>query len=251
MIDISIHSKYIEIAVREEYHSLSKILNFAKRHFSSVHKLSNTILILDDSKLFKKKYFLNWIFYLPENHPSCSLQTLFSFSHLPIRIKTLGHNCAIYRFRVGARILNATEVLLSLERRDYKAKRCILNLFGNFVKSKKDLEIILDSSKKGFWDIFMELIEERIVGNMLLSFDFVRHFSTLATKEEQKMEQNYLILNAKLGDDFSLVKKKYLQLVKKYHPDNVFLADFEKKQTYHQKFIQVQNAFDAIRASIQ
>lgn len=251
MIYISIHSKYIEIAVREEYHSLDKILSFAKRHFSSVHKLSNTILILDDSKLFKKKYFLNWVCYLPDNHLSCALKTLFSFAHLPIRIKTLGHNSAVYRFRVGARILNAREVLLTLEKRDNKAMRCILNLFGDFVKCKKDLEIVLDSSKQGFWDAFMELIEERIIGNMLLSFDFVRAFSTFATKEEQKMEQNYLILDSKLGDDFSLVRKKYLQLVKKYHPDNVFLADYEMKQTYHQKFIQVQNAFDAIRASIQ
>lgn len=251
MIYIGVYSKYIEIAVREEYHSLGKILNFAKRHFSSVHKLSNSILILDDLKLIKKKYFLNWVFYLPENHSSCTLKTLFSFSHLPIRIKTLGHNCAVYRFRVGARIISASEVLLSLERRDSKAMRCILNLFGEFVKSKKELEIILDSSKSGFWDTFMDLIEERIVGNMLLSFDFVRQFSSFATKEEQKMEQNYLILDSKLGDDFSLVRKKYLQLVKKYHPDNVFLADYEMKQTYHQKFIQVQNAFDAIRASIQ
>lgn len=251
MIDISIHFKYIEIALREECPSLAKILKFAKRHFSSVHKLSNSILILDDSKLFKKKYFLNWVFYLPENHSSCSLQTLFAFANLPIRIKTLGRNCAIYRFRVSARILNASEVLLRLEKSDSKAKRCILNLFGDFVKKHQDLEIVLDSSKKGFWDTFMDLIEERIIGNMLLSFDFVKTFSTFATKEEQKMEQNYLILDSRLGDDFSLVRKKYLQLVKKYHPDNVFLADYEKKQTYHQKFIQVQKAFDAIRASIQ
>lgn len=251
MIYISIHSRYIEIAVREECYSLNKILNFARRHFSSVHKLSNTILILDDSKLFKKKYFLNWVCYLPENHSSCTLKTLFSFAHLPIRIKTLGCNSAVYRFRVGVRILNAREVLLSLEKKDNKAKRCILNLFGEFIKRKKDLEIILDSSKPGFWDTFMELIEEKIVGNVLLSFDFVRAFSTFATKEEQKMEQNYLILDSRLGDDFLLIRKKYLQLVKKYHPDNVFLSDFEMRQTYHQKFIQVQNAFNAIRASIQ
>lgn len=251
MIGISIHSRYVEIAVREECHLLGKILSFAKRHFSSVYKLSNTVLILDDSKLLKKEYFLNWVFHLPENYSSCTLKTLFSFSYLPIRIKILGHNCAVYRFSVGVRILNPSEVLLKLERKDYKATRCILYLFGEFVKSRKELEIILDSSKKGFWDTLMELIEERIIGNMLLSFVFTKQFSAFATKEEQKMEQNYWILNSKMGDDFSLVRKKYLQLVKKYHPDNVFLADHEKRQTYHQKFIQVRNAFDAIRASIQ
>lgn len=250
MIYIGVYSKYIEIAVREEYPMLHKILNFAKRHFSSVHKLSNSILILDDSKLIKKKYFLNWIFHFSENKASCSLSTLFAFSHLPIRIKTLGYNSVIYRFGVGVRILNASEVLLRLERRDIKAKRCILNLFGEFIKEKKDLEIILDSSKSGFWDTFMGLIEERIVGNMLLSFDFVRSHSSFTTKEERAMEQNYLILDCQMGDDFSLVRRKYLQLVKKYHPDNVFLSDNEKKQSYHQKFIQVQNAFDAIRTGI-
>ena len=244
------YSKYIEIALREEYPMLHKILNSAKRHFSSVHKLSNSILILDDSKLIKKKYFLNWIYHFPENKASCTLSTLFAFSHLPIRIKTLGHNSAIYRFRVGARILNAYEVLLRLEKQDRRAKRCIHNLFGEFIKEKKDLEFILDSSKMGFWDTFMGLIEERIVGNMLLSFDFIKPHSSFATKEERAMEQNYLILDCQVGDDFSLVRRKYLQLVKKYHPDNVFLSDNEKKQSYHQKFIQVQNAFDAIRASI-
>lgn len=251
MIDISIYSRYIEIVVREEYPLLEKVVGFAKRHFSSIHKLSSSILILDDCKQIKKKYFLNWVFHLPESRASCTLKTLFSFSHLPVRIKILGHNSAIYCLKVSARVVNASEVLLSLERRDGRAERCIHSLFGGFIKSKKESEIILDSSKKEFWDVFMGLIEERIVGNMLLSFDFSRHSFSFATKEERKMEQNYLILDSRLGDDFSLVRKKYLQLVKKYHPDNVFLADYEVKQTYHQKFIQVQNAFDAIRASIQ
>lgn len=249
MIFIEAYSKYIEISVKEYCPSLEKILSDAKKHFSSVHKLSNSLLILDDSKKIKKQYFLNRIFYLPDCHSLCELENLFSLCHLPLRIKIVGRNQTVYRICVQARVHNATEVNLVLEKQDCRTKRCLIQLFGDFVKNVQNFEIVLDSSKEGFWDNFMNLIEQRIVGNLLLSFDFVRPNTIYATQEEIEMEQNYLVLDSKIGDDFALVRKKYLQLVRKYHPDNVFSADFKLKQIYHQKFLQVQNAFDAIRES--
>lgn len=249
MIFIEAYPKYIEISVKEYCPYLHKILNDANKFFSSIHKLSKSLLILDDSKQIKKRYFLNCILYLPDSYSPCSSEKLFSLCHLPLRIKIVGKNQAVYKVCVQARVQNAREVKLLMEKQDYRTKRCLLQLFSGFVKRTQGFEILLDSSKEAFWDKFMNLIEQRIVGNLLLSFDFVKRNSLFATKEEKAMEQNYLILDSRIGDDFSLVRKKYLKLVRKYHPDNVFSADFEVKQTYHQKFLQVQNAFDAIRAS--
>ncbi|RDU70016.1 J domain-containing protein [Helicobacter cholecystus] len=249
MIFIEIYPKYIEISVKEYCPFLEKILSDANKFFSSIHKLSKSILILDDSKKIKKQYFLNSIFHLPDSYSPYNLQKLFSLCHLPLRIKIVGKNQAVYKVCVQARVQNAREIQLIMQKQDYRTKRCLIQLFGGFVKSIKGFELVLDSTKEGFWDKFMNLIEQRIVGNLLLSFDFFRRNSLFATKEERAMEQNYLILDSRVGDDFALVRKKYLELVRKYHPDNVFLADFEVKQIYHQKFLQVQNAFNAIRAS--
>lgn len=249
LIFVEAYPKYIEISVKEYHPYLEKILNDADKFFSSIHKLSKSLLILDDSKKIKKQYFLNSILYLPDSYSPYKLEKLFSLCHLPLRIKIVGKNQAVYKVCVQARVQNVREIKLVMEKQDYRTKRCLIQLFGGFIKSTQGFELMLDSSKEGFWDKFMNLIEQRIVGNLLLSFDFVRRSSLFATKEERAMEQNYLILDSKVGDDFAQVRKKYLQLVRKYHPDNVFSADSEVKQTYHQKFLQVQNAFDAIRAS--
>lgn len=239
LIRTEIYSKFLQIVIREDYSDLNKILDHARRYFSQIHKLSNTLLILDDSKKIKKQYFLNWLTHLQECHEEGSLLL---YAHLPIRIKIIRSSCMTYRIDAKARVIGHDRVRISLSKDDLRARRYVLHLFGHYVCDQN--EILLDSSKEGFWEHFMGLIQSRVMGNLVLNLDFQER--GYLTQSEQEFEDCHLILNAEVGDDLPEIRKKYLRLAKKYHPDNVFGADIKILQDYKQKFVQIQNAFETI-----
>lgn len=239
MIRTEIYSKFLQIVIREDYSDLNKIIEHAKRYFSQIHKLSNTLLILDDSKRMKKQYFLNWLAHLQE----CGEEArLLLYAHLPIRIKIMRSSCMTYRIDAKARVISHDRVRILLSKYDMRARRYVLHLFSHYVCDQH--EILLDSSKDGFWEHFMGLIQSRVMGNLVLNLDFQDR--DYLTQSEQELEDCHLILNSKVGDDLLEIRKKYLHLAKKYHPDNVFGADIKVLQDYKQKFVQIQNAFETI-----
>lgn len=241
MIRTEIYSKFLQIVIREDYSYLGKIIEHTRRYFSQIHKLSNTLLILDDSKRMKKQYFLNWLAHLQECRYG-EERSLLVYAHLPIRIKIVRSSCMTYRIDARARVIGHDRVRISLSKDDMRARRYILHLFGRYVCDKS--EILLDSSQDGFWEYFMGLIQSRVMGNLVLNLDFQER--GYLTQSEQELEDCHLILNAEVGDDLLEIRKKYLRLAKKYHPDNVFGADGKILQDYKQKFVQIQNAFETI-----
>ncbi len=62
------------------------------------------------------------------------------------------------------------------------------------------------------------------------------------------LKEHFMTLDAKSNESFSTIQRKYRNLVKKYHPDNVYGEDEDIVKTYTEKFRKVQNAFDAIKA---
>lgn len=241
MIHTEIYSKFLQVVIREDYNDLGKILAHAKRHFSQIYKLSNTLLILDDSKKIKKQYFLNWLTHLQE----CRYRNegnLIIYAHLPIRIKITRSLCMTYRIDAKVRVISSDRVRIWLSKHDLRAKRYVLHLFDSFVCDRD--EILLDSSREGFWEHFMGVVQSRVMGNLVLNFDFQER--GYLTQSEQELEDSHLILNSEVGDDLLEIRKRYIRLARKYHPDNVFGADVRVMQDYKQKFVQIQNAFDMI-----
>ncbi|ANV97987.1 hypothetical protein BBW65_03865 [Helicobacter enhydrae] len=248
-MNIGIYPKYIQIQICEDNMFLNKILENAKRYFSHTHKLSNTLLILDDKRKVKKEYFLNWVYHLQECKSEIRVVDLFKFSLLPIRIKILRQNSIAHCIRIPVEVLSPSRIRLKIPAKDLRVKRAILGLFQRFICDITEDEVLLNSNAKGFWEEFMILIQERIVGNLLLSFDFKRRQKHL-TRQELHLESEYLLLDSQIGDDFEAVRKRYIRLVRQYHPDNVFGENADLVQCYQQKFLLIRNAFETIRASL-
>jgi len=62
------------------------------------------------------------------------------------------------------------------------------------------------------------------------------------------LNKYYEALEARSNESFVIIQRKYRNLVKKYHPDNVYGKDEATVKSYTEKFMSVQCAFDAIRA---
>lgn len=61
------------------------------------------------------------------------------------------------------------------------------------------------------------------------------------------MELYYKELNSSSLDSFATIKKRYLELIKIYHPDKVYGKEDEVVRRYTVKFRRIQNAFEQIK----
>ncbi len=68
---------------------------------------------------------------------------------------------------------------------------------------------------------------------------FIQQFSS--------SENAYKILGVSKHDSFDIIKKKYRELAKKYHPDRVNTSDMAMKKTAEEKFKKIQNAYEKIK----
>jgi molecular chaperone DnaJ len=76
--------------------------------------------------------------------------------------------------------------------------------------------------------------------------------SFLLWDKECDVEYSYYAeLNSSYGDGFELIRQRYLELIKMYHPDRVYGKDEETIKRYTEKFIKVHNAFEQLRKTYQ
>lgn len=62
------------------------------------------------------------------------------------------------------------------------------------------------------------------------------------------LQNDYRILGARIEDSLQSIRKKYLALVKQYHPDTLS-EPLKNQPLYLQKFQQIQEAYERIKAS--
>jgi len=73
-----------------------------------------------------------------------------------------------------------------------------------------------------------------------------KRFSADYSSESFK-DSYFAELNSRYGDSFEIIRQRYLELIKIYHPDRVYGKDEETVKRYTAKFRRVQNAFEEIR----
>ena len=65
--------------------------------------------------------------------------------------------------------------------------------------------------------------------------------------KKEDFRKYYILLNSNKSDSLTAIKKKYLKLVKIYHPDRVAMRDEKLIKQYTYKFQQIQEAYDFVR----
>lgn len=252
-------SKFVQISIEEYNPVLPKILHYAKKHFQKHYHLSSSILILDDGVRFKKDYFINWAYHLATqgagDEIGADLDPILEVSYLPIRIKILSTNALVECVRISFRILSANRAVLMLDRPNHTAKRYIGAILSHLVVSSDLCHIYLDMQNSSFWHSIMDIIGSKIIHNVRLEFDYdsfkPNQYPSYLTKEEQNLKAAYKILCASEDMSFFEIRTKYLEQIKRYHPDKVFGKDRAIIEAYNVKFIELKEAFDIIKHSFE
>ncbi|MDE6886722.1 MAG: J domain-containing protein [Helicobacteraceae bacterium] len=260
-------SRFVQISIEEHNPLLPKFLNYAKKHFQKQYHLSSSILILDDGERFKKDYLINWAYYSSmqsqeqdENNlqSSFTLESILEMSYLPIRIKITSTQSILECVRISFRMIGVESAVLSLDKPNHIAKRYLGALLSNIIISSDLSNIYLDSRNANFWAMIMNIIGNKIIHNVRLEFDYdsfkpngKKSQPSYMTRKEQNLSEAYRILGCSHSDSFFDIRAKYLELIKKYHPDKVFGQNEEVIKAYNIKFIELKEAFDIIKSSFE
>ena len=263
---VELFDKFVQISIENDNYVLPKILRYAKKYFQKQYQLSTSILILDDGERFKKDYLINWSYYLAmqsqdelSSKDVITLESILNYSYLPIRIKITSSKSLLECVKISFQILSTNRAALVLSKPNYVARRYIVVLLSHLVVYSDVSNIYLDSTKDDFWICIMNIIGNRVIHNIKLEFDydsfkthrFGKTFqSSYFTMSEIKLKKAYNTLECNANDDFLIIKSKYLNLIKQYHPDKVFNKSENIIEAYNLKFIEIKEAFDIIKASL-
>ncbi len=252
-------SRFVQISIEEYNPALTRILNYAKKHFQQISHLSSSILILDDGARFKKDYFITWVYHLATqgacDEIDADLDPILEMSYLPIRIKILSTNALVECVNISFRILGTNRAVLILDRPNHIAKRYIGAILSHLVISSDLCHIYLDTQNSAFWSSIMDIIGSKIIHNVRLEFDYdsfkPKKYPSYLTKAERNLKNAYRILGCDESESFFEIRAKYLELIKQYHPDKVFGQDEKIIEAYNIKFIELKEAFDIIKRNFE
>ncbi|PAF50227.1 hypothetical protein BKH43_05620 [Helicobacter sp. 13S00401-1] len=261
---ISYCDKYVQVRLPKNSLLLRKVINYANKHFSQNIKLSSSVLILDDGETYKKEYLLQWCIHA--SAPSLETKALDSIikealdrAHLPLHIKITSEDDLLEQVRIKASVIGINRVLLKMEKENFVAKRYIKLFFQKYCLSDKGNEIYLNAVGQEFWDKIINLISFKIIHNVMLVFEFNDFMSkekfesasaqSFLTREERELRRSYSLLDSNIGDDFGVVKSRYLKLVRTYHPDMVYGKNKEIVDAYITRFIAIKEAYEVVKNS--
>ncbi|WP_309544447.1 J domain-containing protein [Helicobacter sp. MIT 01-3238] len=203
----------------------------------------------------------------PRHTDDTELAQILSYSHLPIRIKITNPNTLLKRIKVQIHLSNLGQILVRLPENNRVARRYIHALFGSNILYEVDNEFCISAVgyTESMWEGVMELISSRIIHNIALDFEFNTKksdsshyagfgesgegFETFLTREEYLLRKCYSELNVDFRDDFAKVKKQYLKLAKKFHPDNAQGKDKNTVEVFEERFKRILDAYNTIKAS--
>lgn len=285
-MNVTLHDKEIRIQINEGTIHHRVIENFVQKYFSNVLSLSSTKIIYHKhNETYQKKYFLNWLHtaYKKVNSEveENFLQTLHSKLHLPIRVKINGRQSVLNGIRIKITFPHKNIMKLGIEALSDVPKTFFANKFRKNLISAHGNELSIKTTVSSITELRNILDREKILG---LPATFVYNKVTIAklfakldarlraqnsgsnnhrynyhkqknnhqsiSQEHLDLIESYKLLECKKEDGQTVIKRKYLQLVKEFHPDTVYGQTEDIIKKYTDKFQKIRDAYSIIQSDL-
>lgn len=261
---LALSSSCVTIRIAEQsiyFHEITTALSkFAKSFW-----INNTLINLSTNKeSWERKKFLLDIYKTCSNnakkHNGHFLKKLLDAHTKPIKIVIENSTVPVKRVCVKMKVIEKS-LHVSFDKDEKFMFWYFINHFKKHTPSYdvKNKTIIFEHISTPLKTLLFEVLnKDNILGtHMLYSYNqlelntlFYQHIYTRANNIEEvdSLKQHYAILMANKDDSLEVIRKKYLRLVKRYHPDlHTNLLESEKN-TNIQKFQKVQEAYEAIKS---
>lgn len=233
--------------------------------FSKSFWINNTLINLSTHKeLWERKKFLLHLYKLAlASNPLSylSLQELINSYEKPIKIVIKDTSAPIKITNVLFKVFNKSLYIKLNENEKFMFWYFVnqfknYNLKYNFQKKELLIQTINTTLKE---EIFALLSKKNILGNQMqytynksefaFLFHQYNHKHTNNVFKTPSLEYYYRVLNSEQSDSLDAIRKQYLRLAKRFHPDLQTHLPKDIAQLNTQRFYKIQEAYETIKHS--
>ncbi len=267
-MQISYSNNLIAVTIQEDSKTFYFLQNLINKNFKKrIGKKEKTIIFKQNEEEIQRKYFLKLIskIYKRKNlhAKNKELEKIKNSYNSNIKLSLLKANQISQCIDIDVKIDDNYVVLLHFTT-DYSILIAYLkNYFKNHLVSyrrKTRIMTIYPNSSKT-----IELLENLLSQSELLGSyikfnynkkEYEEYKLVLNEKQNRKkryfalfslLEEYYAILGCQKLDTFETIRKKYLKLVKRYHPDKLDQIDLTLNTHYREKFLDIQYAYEMLK----
>ena len=259
-----------EVLVHVDYESLNYkiIMQYVDKNFSNTLKFTSTVLIFNnEQEKYKKQFFLQWLYASykkvnPDLMPSFKTNLLKRMQH-PIKIRIVNKKEIQSSFNISIKHLRDEQVACRLDVKNYLMINYLKLTFRKELlkKSKDGMAISLNLSSSTAKEKLANLLKRRKILNYSIAFVYdelwMNEFLHPGASESARygiqvyrddfVTSSYELLKSSPVDTMDVIKKRYIKLVKKFHPDRIYSLDHSRVAEFTEKFQMVQRAYEAIK----
>ncbi|ACZ12046.1 adenylosuccinate lyase [Sulfurospirillum deleyianum] len=263
---LSLTHDMLAITIQEDSKTFYYLQNIADKHFcKKIGRKEKMIIFKEEDEIVQRRYFLKLLskIYLRKTDDSENAHTIENALDKSIKISLLKSNQVLQKMNIHLVIEDNYAVVFHLGSHN--------TLFASYLKSYFKDHLVRIRPKNGTItlypnsDVTVRLLEKLLVQKEL--FGCFVHFtcneealalykkSLLAKRVKRQrynalfslLEEYFGILGCRVEDSFEMIRRNYLSLVKKYHPDSCGLYDGDLHVKYVAKFQEIQNAYEMLK----
>lgn len=259
-----------EVLVHVNYESMNYkiIMQYVEKNFSNTLKFTSSIIIFNNEhEKYKKQFFLQWLYASykkvnPELAPAFKNSLLKRVNH-PIKIRIINKKEMLNHFNITIKHLREQQVVLRVDIKNYLMINYLKLTFRKELlkKSKDGMAISVDLGsgdakirlkkllgRKKILSFPTRFVYDEIWLNELLhprASESARY--QVQVYRDDFVANSYELLKSSPKDTLDVIKKRYITLVKKFHPDRIYSLDHSRVAEFTEKFQMVQRAYEAVK----
>ena len=259
-----------EVLVHVDYESMNYkiIMQYVEKNFSNTLKFTSAIIIFNNEKeKYKKQFFLQWLYASykkvnPDLMPSFKTNLLKRINH-PIKIRITNKKEMLNNFNITIKPIRENQIALRIDVKNYLMINYLKLAFRKELlkKSKDGMAISIDIGSDGAKEKLKKLLGRRKILNYPTAFIYDEVWLNgllypnasesarfqVQVYRDDFVTSSYELLKSSPMDTLDVIKKRYITLVKKFHPDRIYALDHTKVAEFTEKFQLVQRAYEAVK----
>lgn len=267
-MQISFSHDMLAVTIEDDAKTFYHLQNIIDKNFSKwIGRKNKTIIFKQDNEDVQRRYFLKLIskIYLRLNsNPNEKIaQQINDSIDKSIKVVHLKSNQLQQQLKIDMKIKDNYAVLFLLSGTNSILVSYLKNYFKEHLVQYrlKNNTITIYPKSEITATLLEKLLNKKEIIGCYVDFkydidEFLSYKDTLNTRANRKkkynalfslLEEYYKVLECKAEDSFESIRKNYLKLVKKYHPDTISHTNPSLVSHYAKKFQDIQQAYEMIK----
>ncbi len=267
-MQISYSRDMIAITIQEDSKTFYFLQNLIDKNFNKkIGRKEKIIIFRQNDEKVQRRYFLKLISKIYRRRNSNTnkkeLEKIKNSYNKNIKLSLLKSNQITQHISIKVRVEDNYVILLDFETNFSILITYLKNYFKNHLisyRSKTRIMTIYPNSSKTV-ELLENLLAQKELLGSFVNFEFnkseIDSYKTVLNEKKIRknryfalfnlLEDYYNVLGCKKADTFSVIREKYLKLVKQYHPDRIDSSNLSLISHYNEKFKEIQYAYEMLK----